>query len=173
MVFGAFGSRLHHVKRSAFFRWFNLTPAADGLWRPEGEAFRDQVALIAETETDGRLSALILSLERAMLDEPARAMFGRDIVKSFLEGVAGRDERMRALAAEIFQRAPPVPVLKAGAAQVFPDEPSAGFLTVMGAQPTWSAELARLKISMTSEGDRFEVRADRKPSRGFLARLFG
>ncbi|MFD0850459.1 hypothetical protein ACFQ00_19170 [Sphingosinicella xenopeptidilytica] len=173
MAFSAFGSRPRNLEKSAFFKWFGMTPAGDSLWRPKGEAFRDQVVLAAETDADGRLSVLTLSLARAMLDEPRQAMFGRDIVKSFLEGIAGRDRHIRQLAAEIFNRAPPVPVLRGQAPQGVPQTPSAGFLTVMGELQAWSAELSRVRIGMTNDGGRLVVRAERKPLRGFLARLFG
>lgn len=173
MAFGAFGNGPQQMEKSAFFKWFSMKPAGDLLWRPESEVFRDQVSLAAETGADGRFSMLMLSLARAMLDEPAQTMFGRDIVKSFLEDVAGRDWHVRALAAEIFHRAPGTPVMRGQAPPDLPDEPSAGFLTVMGDLPEWSTELARVKISMTNRDGRIEVRADRKPSRGFLARLFG
>jgi len=85
-------------------------PETNGLqitpYKPQGEAFRALVTLHIQTDKQGVIHALSLYVNREFIDDPKRAIYAADLVKSFLLDAAAtsQDDPVGSLSAEISSR---------------------------------------------------------------------
>lgn len=96
MTFGDFGANAAALPNTPFFRWFHLTVcsfARPGCYRyqPEGDSFRERVALDVELAPGNLIGSLLLTVDRDFIDDPRWGGFAADIVASFLDAVASSE----------------------------------------------------------------------------------
>jgi hypothetical protein len=176
--FGQFGSSPRSFSASPFAKWFSLKPAPErvGRLRPEGAAFHDLVSI--DMETQGvRLSALVLTISRAMIDDPRNGPFARDIAKSFLLALAADDAGIARLADEIMHRDVGAAMIRRGAAPPIPVEPSPAYRAFAGQGAAYVIDLPGLAIDIArGKGDALCIAArragDAPSSPSFLSRLW-
>jgi hypothetical protein len=182
-AFGVFGDSTASLVANGFFSWFQLEPSmepslpGERIYRPNGPAFRALVALVAEVDPHGRIERLSLKVARGFIDNPRQSAFARDIVKSFLDGVAGDDQaRVAPLVQDIFLRDLDGPVLSAGPRPMLSGEPAGGYAVFRGQSNAWEVALSRVALSLTNaegpDGAWFTAHATAlpQPAKGLLGR---
>jgi hypothetical protein len=91
-IFGSLGKSIDTARQTGFFRWFHLEPTEHrrnppGVvmrFRPSGDRFRDRCYLDVLTTDSQDIMRLELVVQRTFLDG-RDALFGQDLVKSFLQ----------------------------------------------------------------------------------------
>jgi hypothetical protein len=156
-AFGLFGDTTTSLVANGFFTWFQLEPSTEPtepgerVYRPKGPTFHALVSLVAEVDPHGRLQRLTLKVARAFIDNPRQSAFARDIVKSFLDGVAGDDQaRVAPLVQDIFLRDLGAPVLMRGPTPMLSGEPAPGYAVFRGQADAWSTPLSRVTLALTN-----------------------
>jgi hypothetical protein len=151
------GGSLEEAKQTDFFRFFALVEdgaraaAPGGLtvasFRPRGGQFRQLVEVSLTLDGAGVVRAAELALARSFIDDPAKAVFARDVAKSFLRFAVPREDEAAVgdLANEIefpkelegydIARAAPDPKL--------PAHPTAGYLVYLGKRPLYRRALSK------------------------------
>ncbi|MBF6560051.1 MAG: hypothetical protein IVW56_07160 [Candidatus Binataceae bacterium] len=153
---GFLGRKLHDLRQTEFFTWFNLEPVEEVAqdrkitFRPSGIKFRPLVSLSIACDRSGRVTSAALALARGFIDDPTNGIFARDIAKSFLR--AGLSKRDLAIAASIadqieYLSSSSRPVLTTPRPQVsLPDHPTPAYLVFLGREVARTEQLHNSRL---------------------------
>jgi hypothetical protein len=159
---GLLGTKLAFAQaHSDYFQFFNLEPVGDAQssvdgqiasFKPTGSAFRQLVTVYVKTDAKQIITGVRLVIARSFVDDQKNGIFARDLIKSsLLASVNAIDAAsLQDLATEILYRDVKRTILAGNEPHLSPT-PSAAYLVVSAANPSWETKLQSSKIRFSNE----------------------
>jgi hypothetical protein len=148
---------------SDYFQFFNLGPidnssssATERLFKPSGGDFRQLVSVYVATDSKQVITGLRVVVARSFIDDPAKGVFARDLIKSSLLSAvdASSAASLNDLATEILYRDRKGTILTREQPRLS-KTPSEAYLVVAGTNSDWEDKVGSNKIHLgnrTEEG---------------------
>jgi hypothetical protein len=143
---------------SDYFQFFNLVPiensssfATERLFKPSGGDFRQLVSVYVKADSKQVITGLRIVVARSFIDDPAKGVFARDLIKSSLLSAvdAGGAASLNDLATEILYRDHKGTILTREQPRLS-QTPSEAYLVVAGTRSDWENKVGSNKIHLSN-----------------------